>query len=80
MRVNVLLARGHHGQPLAAPSFLSDCNGAKSLQTQGSRAGAPANAAVQESRPRAPEENVPKGPQDVMAVNGMKEALSSQQG
>ena len=28
----------------------------------------------------APEENVPKGPQDVMAANGMKEALSSQQG
>lgn len=28
----------------------------------------------------APEENVPKGPQDVMAVNGMKGALSSQQG
>lgn len=28
----------------------------------------------------APEENVPKGPQDVMAVNGMKGLLSSQQG
>ena len=54
MTVNIfLLARGCSGQQLPAPSFLSDSDSAKSLQSPDGRVGCTANAAVQKGRPWA---------------------------